>query len=131
MIKYSFEFKKKIVRAYLQGEGGYHFLSNTYEIDHSLIRRWVANYKQFGEEGLMRSRQKQVYPFEFKLHVVELYLTSELSYSSLALQAGMTNPSQIARWVMDYRAAGPEALRPKGKMDKKKIIEEVKTIVVL
>ncbi len=102
MTKYSFEFKKKIVRAYLQGEGGYHFLSNTYEIDHSLIRRWVANYKQFGEEGLMRSRQKQVYPFEFKLHVVELYLTSELSYSSLALQAGMTNPRRKVereRWI--------------------------------
>ena len=42
----------------------------------------------------------------------------------------MTNPAQIVRWVMDYRAAGPEALKPKKKgrkrtMDKDKIIREI------
>ena len=78
----------------------------------------------------MRSRQQQVYPFEFKLHVVELYLTSELSYQELALKVGMTDPARITRWVMDYRAAGPEALKPKKKgrkrtMDKEKIIREI------
>ena len=78
----------------------------------------------------MRSRQQQVYTFEFKLHVVELYLTSELSYRELALQAGMTDPARITRWVMDYRAAGPEALKPKRKgrkrtMDKEKVIREI------
>nr|WP_207670536.1 transposase [Haloimpatiens lingqiaonensis] len=29
-MKHSFEFKKKIVQAYLNGEGGYKFLSNQY-----------------------------------------------------------------------------------------------------
>jgi transposase len=78
----------------------------------------------------MRSRQQQVYTFEFKLHVVELYLTSELSYQEIALQVGMTDPARITRWVMDYRAAGPEALKPKKKgrkrtMDKDKIFREI------
>ena len=78
----------------------------------------------------MRSRKQQIYTFDFKLHVVELYLTSELSYRELALQVGMTNPAQITRWVQDYRAAGPEALKPKKKgrkrrMNKDKIIREI------
>lgn len=131
MAKYNFEFKMNIVQDYLDGKGGYTYLSSKYRIDRTLIRRWIANYKRYGEEGLMRSRQKQVYPFEFKLYVVKLYLTSELSYQELALQLGMTDPARIVRWVVDYRAAGPEALKPKKKgrrrkMDKEKIIREIK-----
>ena len=130
MAKYSYEFKKMIVDEYLCGHGGYGSLGEKHGIDESIVRRWVANYKHFGEEGLMRSRQQQVYTFEFKLHVVELYLTSELSYRELALHVGMTDPARITRWVMDYRAAGPEALKPKRKgrkrtMDKDKIIREI------
>lgn len=131
MAKYSFEFKMKVVSDYLDGIGGYKALGKKYNLSHSIVRRWITNYKNFGEEGLIRSRQQQVYPFEFKLHVVELYLTSELSYRDLALQVGMTNPTQIARWVMDYRAAGPDALiaKKKGrkrKLDKDKIVNEIK-----
>lgn len=130
MAKYNFEFKMNIVQDYLDGKGGYTYLSSKYRIERTLIRRWIANYKRYGEEGLMRSRQKQVYPFEFKLHVVESYLTSELSYQELALQVGLTNPGLITRWVMDYRTAGPEALKQKKKgrkrsMDKDKIAREI------
>jgi len=130
MAKYSYEFKRIVVDEYLSGQGGCNYLSKKYGIDCSLIKRWVNNYKRYGEESLMRSRQQQVYSFEFKLHVVELYLTSELSYQNLALQVGMTDPARITRWVMDYRAAGPEALKPKKKgrkrtMDKEKVIREI------
>ena len=130
MAKYSFEFKIKLVNEYLRGEGGYWTLSKRYGIETAVIRRWVNNYNRFGEQGLMRSRVKQFYSFEFKLHVVELYLTSELSYQELALQVGMTDPATITRWVQDYRAAGPEALKPKKKgrkrtMDKEKVIRKI------
>jgi transposase len=59
-----------------------------------------------------------------------LYLTTEASYQELALQLGMTNPAQIARWVIDYRDSGIDALRPKHrgrkqKMDKEKIIKKI------
>ena len=130
MAKYSYEFKRIVVDEYLSGQGGCNYLSQKYSLTRSLIQRWVSNYRHFGDDGLRRSRQKQKYTFEFKLHVVELYLTSELSYQQLALQVGMTDPARITRWVLDYRAAGPEALRPKKKgrkrtMDKEKIIREI------
>jgi len=32
MAKYSFEFKKKVVLSYLNGEGGYKYLSKTYGV---------------------------------------------------------------------------------------------------
>ena len=130
MAKYSFDFKIMVVKEYLNGQGGYEYLGKKYSISHSLIRQWVSNYRQYGEEGLARSRQQKSYPFEFKLHVVELYLTSELTYQDLAFKAGMTTPAQIARWVMEYRSAGPDALKPKKKgrkrtMDKEKIIRKI------
>ena len=130
MAKYSFEFKMKLVNEYENGQVGCKSIAKKYGLTHSLVERWVANYRYFFKEGLMRSRQQQVYTFEFKLHVVELYLASELSYQELALQVGMTDPARITRWVMDYRAAGPEALKPKKKglkrtMDKEKIIREI------
>ena len=120
MAKYSFEFKMGVVKAYLNGEGGYRYLANKYSIPAKRrIEEWVHSYKEFGEEGLMRSRKNKNYSFQFKLSVVELYLTSEVSYQELALSQGINNPSLVARWVNDYRIAGPDALRPKKKGRKK------------
>ena len=116
MVKYSYEIKKKIVLEYLSGKGGYKYLAKQYGIpDHKTIQRWVSVYKEFGDESLKRSRKKENYSFEFKLHVVELYLTTEVSYRELALTVGITNPCIITKWVNDYRIAGPDALRPKRK----------------
>ena len=120
MAKYSYEFKLKIVQAYLNGEGSYDWLAKKYNIPSSTpIKEWVATYKEFGYEGLMRSRKNINYSFQFKLSVVELYLTSEDSYQELALSQGIKNPPLIAKWVNDFRIAGPDALRPKKKGRKK------------
>ena len=116
MSKYSCEFKMKVVQAYLNGEGSYEYLAKKYNLsDKYPLRIWVSSYKEFGKEGLMRSRKNNNYTFQFKLSVVELYLSSEVSYRELALSQGINNPSLIARWVNNFRIAGPDALRPKKK----------------
>ena len=126
MAKYSYEFKKKIVDAYLRGEGSYEYLSSVYGPQKSAIENWVKNDPSFGDEGLMRSRQQKKYSFEKKLSVVELYLTNEISYQDLAIQEGITNPSLIAAWVSRFRIAGPDALRPH-KKGRKKTLDNHKT----
>ena len=114
MAKYSFEFKKKVVLEYINGKGGTQYLSTKYGLgSNSQLRKWLAAYKEFGDEGLKRSRKKENYSFEKKLSVVELYLSSEISYQDLALQEGITNPSMIVNWVNRFRVAGPDALRPR------------------
>lgn len=120
MAKYSYEFKKKIVQEYLDGKGSYTHLAKQYNIpDNKQVCIRVNTYKEFGNEGLTRSRQNKNYSFQFKLYVVELYLSSEVSYQELALSQGINNPALIARWVNDFRIAGPDALRPKKKGRKK------------
>ncbi|WP_242944717.1 IS3 family transposase [Pseudobutyrivibrio sp. OR37] len=124
MAKYDFEFKKKVVLAYLKGEGGRNFLAEKYGIACSQhIIEWVNNYNKFGDDGLKRSRKKETYSFEKKLSVVELYLSSEISYQDLALQEGITNPSMIVNWVKRFRVAGPDALRPH-KKGRRKTLEK-------
>lgn len=129
MAKYNYEFKKKIVQAYLDGKGSYDFLAKQYCIpDRKQIRVWVNAYKKFGDNGLIRSRQNKKYTFQFKLSMVELYLSSEVSYQELALSQGINNPSLIAKWVNDFRIAGPDALRPKKKGRKKTLGTDEKKI---
>lgn len=134
MAKYSYEFKRKLVQEYLEGKGGYEDIARQNNIpDGKQVRVWVKAYSELGEEGLMRSRKNKNYSFQFKLSVVELYMTSEVSYQELALSQGINNPSLIARWVNDFRIAGPDALRPQKKgrkktLDNKKFKKPSKTV---
>ena len=134
MAKYSYEFKRKVVQEYLEGKGGYEEIARQNKIpDGKQVRVWVKAYSELGEEGLMRSRKNKNYSFQFKLSVVELYMTSEVSYQELALSQGINNPSLITRWVNDFRIAGPDALRPQKKgrkktLDNKKFKKPSKTV---
>ncbi len=120
MAKYSFEFKLEVVHEYLNGNGSYDYLAKKHNIPSCTpIKKRVAAFKEYGKDGLLRSRQKKTYSFQFKLRVVELYLSSEVSYQELALSQGINNPPLITKWVNDFRIAGPDALRPKKKGRKK------------
>ena len=120
MAKHSYEFKKQLVSEYLDNQGSYASISQKHGISSSCqLKTWVAAYKKLGDNGLKRSRSRKEYSFEEKLSVVESYLTSELSYQELALQMGSNNPSMLARWVNDFKIAGPDALRPHRKGRKK------------
>ena len=120
MAKHSYEFKKQLVSEYLDNQGSYAFISQKHGMSSSCqLKTWVAAYQKLGDNGLKRSRSRKEYSFEEKLSVVESYLTSELSYQELALQMGINNPSMLARWVNDFKIAGPDALRPHRKGRKK------------
>ena len=114
MAKYSTEFKMKLVKEYLEGKIGYRELAKKYNIPNKCaIQTWVSAYKTQGYDGLKVSRRNNNYSLEFKLNVVNLYLTGEMSYQSLANNLKINNPSIITRWVNEYRKKGIEGLKPK------------------
>ena len=119
MAKYSLTFKLKVVTAYLNSKGGYSSLAKKYGVkDASQVCRWISAFKEFGKDSLCRKRNNTRYTLEFKLAVVESYLTSELSYRQITLQYGINNPSIIARWKSDFMKYGANAFveRPKGRI---------------
>lgn len=126
MSKYSFELKKQIVLEHLETGIGSKLLAKKYNVKSPRqIRQWIHNYDEFGSEGLKRSRENQNYSFEFKLYMVQSYLSNEVSYEELALANGITNYTMISRWVEAFRVAGPDGLRPRKKGRKKTLNKEV------
>ena len=114
MAKYRTELKMKVVKEYLESNTSYKTLSDKYRIPNkSIIITWVNTYKTQGYEGLKVKRKNTKYPLEFKLNVVNLYLTGEMSYQSLANELKINNPSMIARWVKEFREEGIEGLKAK------------------
>lgn len=114
MAKYSTEFKYEVVKAYLEGKSSYESLAKSFNIpDKCQVRIWVNAYKTLGYEGLKRSRNNKQYSTEYKLKVVKLYLTGEMSYQDLANNLGISNPSMISTWVGKYRKYGIEGLESK------------------
>lgn len=80
MSKYSFEFKKKVVFEYLYENIGSTSLAMKYGIkSERQVRQWIHNYMEFSDKGLKRSGKREKYSFEFKLHMVESYLSNEIS----------------------------------------------------
>lgn len=127
MAKYSYEFKKQVVSEYLNGEGGYKTLAKKHGIpSHKAVIQWVKTFTRLGSESLTRSRNNAKYSFEYKLRIVESYLTSEISYQELALKEGISNSSLIVRWVNDFRIAGPAARRGNSSEEKARIIHSLR-----
>ena len=104
----------KVVKEYLESNISYRSLSDKYCIPSKIVViNWVNTYKSQGYEGLKVKRKNTQYALEFKLNVVNLYLTGEMSYQSLANDLKINNPSMITRWVNDFREKGIEGLKPK------------------
>ena len=112
MEKYSFELKCQVVQDYLNGVGSIAFIANKYSIPaKSNVEKWIDLYNSQGIEVLKTGKERSEYPFSFKKHVVELYLSTKKSYQTLACSFGMKDPSLICKWVKKYQAAGFDALK--------------------
>ena len=110
MAKYSLEFKLEIVKHYLGNYGGYRAVAKKYNIQESIVRRWVNSYQQFGIEGLKRSKNQTHYAVDFKLSAVKLYETTEMSYREVANSLGMNNPSLLCNWRTTILKKGVDGL---------------------
>ena len=107
--KYPDEIKLKIVQEYLDGHtGGYDRLSDKYNVERSIIRRWVALYKAGGAEQL--TQVTRTYSGEFKIYVVEYMHQHSISLRQAAAMFGIQSPPTISKWERIYYEQGKEAL---------------------
>lgn len=111
MVKYSDEFKLKVVLDYLSGTLSYALLSKKYGIPNaSIMERWVRAYNEFGKNGLTRKKKKQVYSVQFKLDVLNFMKQTGASYQDTAIKFNMNNPTLIASWNRKFLQEGIEGL---------------------
>ncbi|MDG0844606.1 helix-turn-helix domain-containing protein [Staphylococcus equorum] len=114
---YQTEFKTKIVKEYINGYLSYNSLGNKYNINESVVKTWVNQYRKNGIEGLQRKREKTVYSRDFKVSVLRYRQDHMLSYPETANHFNIPSHSTIARWQRDFDKDGLLGVteKPKGR----------------
>ncbi len=82
MAKYDERFRLQVVREYLEGEASTRTLAARYGVGRTVIRRWVASYREHGVAGLRRKVGQ--YDARFKLSVLQRMQRDGLSYGQTA-----------------------------------------------
>jgi transposase len=112
MVKFSSEYREKIVLEYLNGGGGSSIeLAKKYGIgSHQTILNWVNHYKKYGDKAFEVRRPKDVYDGKFKLEVFEWMGRNRASLRETSLHFDITTPSTILSWKRKFEEKGVEAL---------------------
>lgn len=111
MTKYDERFRRRVVQAYLAGEAGTKTLAHRYGVGRTMVRRWVASYREHGEQGLRKKHSH--YDARFKLSVLQRMRRDELSYAQVAALFGIRNERSIPIWERLYHEGGIDALAPR------------------
>lgn len=75
-----------------------------------LRKRWQIR----GRGALVAKPDKTKYTFEQKIALVRRVEAGE-TFAALALEADLSSPELLKRWVREFRRGGEDALRPKPK----------------
>lgn len=122
MSKYSEEYKLRVVKAYISGEGGTETVAKKYKVARTCLQQWVAQYKLTGSF----TKPTRQFSGNFKLKVLNYQQEHHLSDLQTALIFGITNQGTICGWRKKYITGGTEALFQKqgrrSKMPKKSLI---------
>lgn len=82
MRKYQTEFKLKVVKSFLNGDGGAKLLARQCSVPEEKIRTWVSHFRLHGIDGLRPKRSK--YSAQFKLQVLSHQDREQLSSRQVA-----------------------------------------------
>lgn len=108
MSKYSTQFKQSAIQAFLKRGQGFRHIAALFEIDPTLLRRWVMSYQLHGEASFTKPGGR--YSREFKLSVLYRMWREKLSLRATAALFNLGNSSQVRRWEEQYYSGGFQAL---------------------
>jgi len=118
-LNYSAKFKKKVVAAYLNGDGSYKDIAIRFKIHAaSTVLQWVKQYNNHME--LTDSRPKGVVDmvnnkgrkttYEERIAIVEYCIEHNNNYAETALKYEVSY-QQVYSWIKKYQKKGIEALQ--------------------
>ncbi|MCS3470741.1 transposase [Pseudomonas sp. JUb42] len=113
MSKYTTQFKLSAITAFLDRGRGYRHIAAQFQMDPTLLRRWVDAYRLHGEASLQRDGKHR--SLEFKLSVLQRMWRESLSLRRAAALFNLSNPSQVGIWRKQYYSGGIEALASRKK----------------
>ncbi|QPW46686.1 IS3 family transposase [Bacillus thuringiensis] len=108
MRKYSVETKLKVINAYLNSGESLRTIGNQFNINDSLVHRWVTKYNQHGISAFKNTYTK--YSTEFKLDVIK-FITE--TGASIEEATNIPSFSTVWNWWHTFKTQGVDALRAK------------------
>lgn len=78
-------------------------------------RNWIMLYGSGGREAVMGAQGKRSYDWETKVAAARDHVEDGLTTVEVMAKYGVASIAALERWCREYRAGGPEALRPKPK----------------
>ena len=116
MVKFSTEYKLKIVQEYLAG--GYslrNLAAKSNMPSRSSINTWVRTYQELGEAGLKIEAPEGPYSVQFKLDVLHFIQSTGTSYFDTAMKFNIHSPALIGIWKNALLKQGVKGLDKKFK----------------
>ena len=113
MTKYDEQFRLKAVNRCLAGQLSYRDVAMGLGLPHSLLRRWVASYREHGLAGLRRKPAS--YDATFKQSILIEIKREGLTDTQAAVRHGIRSTGHIGIWRRQYDAGGVDALESKRK----------------
>jgi transposase len=126
MKKYDEQFKLSVVQEYEGGALGLMVLGRRHGLSESMVRRWVAQYRQRGLAGLRRKYSH--YGAEFKLSVLRRMWREKLSRSQVMAMFDLRGHSVVTLWERQYHAGILEPRTMKGPPPKPPGPEDTRTL---
>ena len=120
-MRYSYEFKRKCVEMYYQGQYPDTPAGVKPKIFHNKIRYWVRLEEAYGPDALKHKNFNKVWTPEEKLSLVSKVIAGE-SNKSVAINAGI-NDGMLYQWVRKYKIYGYNGLIDKQKGRKSKNLD--------
>ncbi|WP_454872997.1 IS3 family transposase [Paraburkholderia xenovorans] len=111
MAKHSEQLKLKLVKQYLIGGVGMRVLARRHGVGRTVLRRWVAAYRQHGVDGLRRKHEH--YDAQFRMSVLMHMWKKGLSQQQVAAVFDIRSAGCIAQWERQYHDGGIDALAPR------------------
>jgi transposase len=96
MKKYETEFKLKVVKSFLAGDGGAKLLAWRWSVPEEKVRTWVNHCRLHGIEGLRSKRS--TYSAQFKLQALSHQDRQQLSSRQVAAIYDIRDLNQVVVW---------------------------------
>jgi transposase len=111
LVKFSSQFREKVVLEFLNGGESSTSLAKKYGIgSHRTILNWVNQFKEYGGSSFDIRSPKFVYDGNFKLEVLKWKKRNRASLPETALHFDISAPSTIWSWERKLEEKGLEAL---------------------
>ena len=112
--RYDDGFRREALELIKAGAGG-NTLARRLAIPVYTARNWIRLYRSGGEEAVMGGNGSRRYDWETKVAAARDHVENGMTKTEVMAKYAIASIAPLERWCREYRAGGPEALRPRPK----------------